>query len=424
MNFSRYIAQRLSLHSANSFQNIIVRLGITTLALSLAVIIVASAIIKGFKAEISDKVFGFWGHIHITSPSMNSMFEAKPISLNQDFYPSLDTIRKLAIRDDQDRIAGYTQGGVQGIYPYVLIAGIMETKTAFEGLILKGVDSTYNWQKMQSFLVEGDLSFMGDSLENRKILISRTTADRMQIGIGDRIIMHFVKNNQGIRRAFTVGGIYNTGLEEYDQQMAFIHLKVAQELLGWQPDQVSGFEVFLDHIDDIDFFDNYIYIDVLPTELYSESLRDKFSNIFDWLELQDTNEYVIMILLLTVAVINMISIILIMILERTSMIGILKAMGSRDWQTRNIFIHHAAKLILWGMAFGNLLGLSICFIQQKFKLIRLNEADYYISYAPVHLDLRLLLFVNLLFFLVTLVSLLIPTYYISKLSPVKSIRFN
>nr|HQU55657.1 ABC transporter permease [Saprospiraceae bacterium] len=355
MNFSRYIAQRLSLHSANSFQNIIVRLGITTLALSLAVIIVASAIIKGFKAEISDKVFGFWGHIHITSPSMNSMFEAKPISLNQDFYPSLDTIGKLAIRDDQDRITGYTQGGVQGIYPYVLIAGIMETKTSFEGLILKGVDSTYNWQKMQSFLVEGDLSFMNDSLENRKILISRTTADRMEIGIGDRIIMHFVKNNQGIRRAFTVGGIYNTGLEEYDQQMAFIHLKVAQELLGWQSDQVSGFEVFLDHIDDIDYFDNYIYIDVLPTELYSESLRDKFSNIFDWLELQDTNEYVILILLLTVAVINMISIVLIMILERTSMIGILKAMGSRDWQTRNIFIYHTAKLILWGMAVGNFL---------------------------------------------------------------------
>ncbi|HPG05725.1 MAG TPA: ABC transporter permease [Saprospiraceae bacterium] len=424
MNFSRYIAQRLSLHSANSFQNIIVRLGITTLALSLAVIIVASAIIKGFKAEISDKVFGFWGHIHITSPSMNSMFEAKPISLNQDFYPSLDTIGKLAIRDDQDRITGYTQGGVQGIYPYVLIAGIMETKTSFEGLILKGVDSTYNWQKMQSFLVEGDLSFMNDSLENRKILISRTTADRMEIGIGDRIIMHFVKNNQGIRRAFTVGGIYNTGLEEYDQQMAFIHLKVAQELLGWQSDQVSGFEVFLDHIDDIDYFDNYIYIDVLPTELYSESLRDKFSNIFDWLELQDTNEYVILILLLTVAVINMISIVLIMILERTSMIGILKAMGSRDWQTRNIFIYHTAKLILWGMAVGNFLGLSICLIQQKFKLIHLNEADYYISYAPVHLDFRLLLFVNLLFFLVTVLSLLIPTYYISKLSPVKSIRFN
>ncbi|MCB0656302.1 MAG: ABC transporter permease [Saprospiraceae bacterium] len=424
MNFPRYIARRLSLHSATSFQNIIVRLGITTLALSLAVIIVASAIIKGFKAEISEKVFGFWGHIHITSPSMNSMFEAKPIALHQSFYPSLDTIRRLGIEGENGQITGYTKGGVEGIYPFVLIAGIMETRDEFEGLILKGVDSSYNWKKMQSFLVEGDLTFLSDSLDDRKILISRTTADRLKLSLDDWVIMHFVKNNQGIRRAFKVGGIYNTGLEEYDRQMAFIHLKEAQQLLGWGPDQVSGFEVFLENIDDIDYFDNYIYIDVLPTELYSESLRDKFSNIFDWLELQDTNEYVIMILLLTVAVINMISIILIMILERTSMIGILKAMGSRDWQTRNIFIYHAAKLILWGMVIGNGIGLGICFIQERFKLIKLNEADYYISYAPVHLDVKLLILLNLLFFLVTLASLLIPTYYISKLSPVKSIRFN
>lgn len=226
-----------------------------------------------------------------------------------------------------------------------------------------------------------------------------------------------------MRRLFQVGGIYKTGLEEYDRKFALCDIRVVQDLLGWNHRQVAGFEIWLDDIHDLDLYNSYIYDEVLPPDLLCVSIRDKFPAIFEWLQLQDYNEVVILSLMLAVAIVNMITALLVLVLERTTMIGVLKALGETNGRIRQIFLYHAAVITLTGMFWGNLLGIGFCLLQDRYHLISLNEADYYLSYAPVQLNWFPWLLINLGTLAVTLVFLLLPSFVVSKISPVRAIRF-
>lgn len=401
-------------------------------ALSVAVMIAASALIAGFKNEISRKIFEFWGHIHITDTSYSLSFEPQPIEQHQSFYPSLDSIRHIVYKEPEV-LWGYetgrevertSRGGIRHIQAFAHKPGIIRTKTAMEGILLKGIGPDFDWENLQPYLLEGRPLQLNDTAPSRDIILSRQTADRLQVGVGDKFIVYFVKENEQLRRLFQVCGIYKTGLEEYDRKIALCDIRQVQQLLGWNGHQVAGFEVWLDDIRDMDLYNEYIYSEVLDNELLSVSIRDKFPAIFEWLQLQDYNEIVILGLMLAVAIVNMITALLVLVLERTTMIGILKALGERDGRIRQVFLYHAAVITLTGMFWGNLLGVGFCVLQDRFHLIRLNEADYYLSYAPVELNWAPWLVINVGTLLVTLVFLLLPSYVVSKVSPVRAIRFS
>lgn len=442
MNITHFIARRVALSEQKTFSRLIIRIAIAAVAISVAVMIVATALIAGFKEEIRAKIFGFWGHIHITEPNIShSMVDLAPINKNRDFYPRMEEVGRIPYLEDGEFMGRefsrekITKGGIRHIQVFALKPGMIQFNDEIEGIILKGVGPDFDWSFLERYIQDGrplDLADTSrtttDSLSSnsisKEILISRQTADRLQIGVGDEFIVNFVEEKGSqLRRRFSVAGIYKTGLEEYDRKFALVDIRQIQRLMGWTSDQVSGFEVILDNIEDLDAFDQYIFYDVIPNDLYSESIRKRTPEIFDWLDLQNVNEVVILGLMITVAIINMMTALLILILERTNMIGTLKAMGSNNWEIRKIFLYYAGYIILMGLFWGNIIGLMICFVQDRFELIRLSEADYYLSVAPVHVNFWTLLGLNMGSLVLILLFLVIPSYLITRISPVKAIRF-
>jgi lipoprotein-releasing system permease protein len=425
VNLSLFIARRIAFSGGNNFSRLIIRIAIAAVSLSVAVMIASSALIAGFKSEISRKIFEFWGHIHISDTAYSLSFEPEPVSLEQDFYPSLDTIRRIS--EETAIQIGWNgplpRGGIRHIQVFAHKPGIIRTKTAMEGVLLKGVGPDFDWNNLQPYLLEGRPLALPDTAASRDIVISRQTADRLQLGLGDKFIVHFVKEREQTRRLFQVCGIYKTGLEEYDRKFALCDIRQVQNLMGWEAGEVAGFEIWLDDLRDLDFYNEYIYQEILPDNLLAVSIRDKFPSIFEWLALQDYNEIVILVLMLAVAIINMITALLVLVLERSTMIGILKALGAANGRVRSIFLYHAAVITLYGIGFGNLLGLGFCWLQDRFRFIRLNEADYYLSYAPVRIEWWTVLGINLGTLAVTLLFLLLPSFVVSGIAPVRAIRF-
>ena len=432
MNLPYFIAQKVAGSGQKSFSLLIIRIAIVAIALSITVMIVSTALIRGFKTEISKKIFGFWGHIHITDAQTSRSFETAPIDINQAFYPDLDTIsnvdylgefRILGFPISDRKVVKQTYGGVRHIQSYAHKPGIIKTKEEFEGIILKGIGTDYDWSNLESYLQEGRPIAFSDSTASEDIIISRQTADRLKLKLEDKFIVHFVKGNAQLRRRFAVCGIYKTGLEEYDQKFALVDIRRVQRLLGWEENQIGGFEVFIDDIRDLEHLNEHIYIEELPNDLFSQTIRDKFPSIFEWLALQDINEIVILALMVIVAIINMITALMILILERTNMIGILKALGTRNWSIRKIFLYYAAYIIGIGLFWGNLIGLLLCFIQDRFELIRLSEADYYLTVAPIQVEFWTILLLNVGTLIITLFFLVLPSYLVTNITPVKAIRF-
>ncbi|MCO6480935.1 MAG: ABC transporter permease [Phaeodactylibacter sp.] len=434
MNFERFIARRVAASGQQSFSRLILRIAVAAVALSVAVMICSNALISGFKKEISTKIFGFWGHIHITDTDINrSLLEAYPISKDQPFYPALDTIGRLEYLQ-QEEWFGYrverrkeTKGGIRHIQVFAIKPGIIEAgkkkDKEIEGIILKGIGEDFDWAFMDQYIKRGRAINLPDSAMSDEILISDQTAARLQVDTGDTFIVHFVQQGEQLKRRFTVSGVYRTGLEEYDQKFALVDIRQIQRLLGWDADQVSGFEVFIDDIDDLAPITEFIYFEELPPDLYAETIREKLPEIFDWLDLQDINEVVILSLMITVAIINMITALMILILERTNMIGILKALGSNNWSIRKVFLYYAAYIIAVGLFWGNFIGIGLCLLQDRFEFITLSEENYYLSTAPIDLNFWPILLLNLGTLAVTLFFLIIPSYLVTSISPVKAIRF-
>ena len=393
--------------------------------------IIATSLIRGFQNEISNKIFGFWGHIHIMDVGMTNSLEAYPIDIDQSFYPHLDTIKKLrylanptflGYTFDDRVIEKETYGGVKHIQAFANFPGVIKTKDQMEGIILKGIGKDYDWDNLKTYLKEGEPLVFTDSV-SRDIVISRQTADRLKLEIGDRLIVYFIKNNDQVQRRFNVRSIYKTGLEEYDQKFAMVDIRILQDLMDWDRNLVGGFEVFIDDIRDMEAINKHIYFEELPNDLFSETIKEKSPSIFEWLALQDINEVVILALMIMVSIINMITALMILILERTNMIGTLKALGYTNWGIRKIFLYYAAYIIGIGLIWGNLFGISLCALQDYFEIITLPEADYYLSYAPIEFNWLTIFLINIGTLSITLLSLTIPTYLVTRISPVKAIRF-
>ncbi len=432
MNLSHFIARKVAFSNRRSFSALIIRIAVAAVALSLAVMIVATAVITGFKHQIGEKIFGFWGHIHITNAQVNrNAGEVLPIDGDQPFLPDLRRTGRISYTETWE-LAGMewpfertrrTKGGIRHVQRFALKPGIIKTGSEIEGIVLKGIGTDFDGQFFDQYLQEGERLPLSDSLTASDVVISRQTADRLQLRTGDRFLFSFVKDGELYPRRLTVRGIYKTGLEEYDRKFALVDIRKARELLGWQDNQVAGFEVFVDDLADLDLFAEYVYLDLLPPSLYCETVREKFPAIFEWLALQDINEVVILALMVVVALINMVTALMILILERTNMIGILKALGMRNWDIRKVFLYHSAYIVGAGLGWGNLLGIGCCWLQERYGLIRLDEENYYLSVAPVELDWVHLLWLNAGALSVILLFLTIPSWLVSRISPLKAIRF-
>jgi lipoprotein-releasing system permease protein len=278
---------------------------------------------------------------------------------------------------------------------------------------------------MEGFLVQGkaDVRPVGAD-KTPAILLSRPIAEKMQVRQGQEVIMSFIMQGQQIKRRFYVNGIYKTGMEEYDKRLCLVDIEGLRSILGWPQDEVQGMEVILDDIRDMDVIADYIYSEILPAQYYAETVRQKFPSIFDWLNLQDINEEIIISLMILVAIINMVTVLLILILERTQMIGVLTSLGMSNAAIRGIFLYHAAYIILYGLVMGNFLGLGIAWLQMQTGFIKLDEANYYLDSAPVLLEWGPILWINAGTFVVTLLTLILPTYLVTRISPVKALRFS
>lgn len=408
MRWEFTLAMRISNGKEKSFASVIIRIASLAVALSIAVMIVTTALITGFKSEISSKIFGFWGHLHINAANVyQNLLEIDPIENNQDFYPVLKNMQ-----------------GVKAVQVYAIQPGIVKGKNDLDGIFLKGIGSDFNWQFFENYLQEGDIITFPAEEASNQIIISKQTASRLSLKTGDNFRLFFVKNGTMLKRNFKISGIYKTGLEEYDSKFALVDIRKVQQLQGWAENQIGGYEVFIDDISKIDYWAEVIYSNVLPPELNVQSIRDKLPEIFEWLSLQDINEVVILSLMIVVAIINMVTALLILMLERTRMIGILKSLGSSNWSIRRIFMFYAGIIASKGMFLGNIIGVSLCLLQKYGHFIKLSEENYYLNEAPILLNFSHILFINLGTILVIVLFLILPTWLITRISPVRTLRMD
>jgi len=395
-----------------SFSRSIVGIAMFGIALSLAVMIVAVAIVTGFKKEISNKVTGFGAHIQIQNMDSNLSYEMVPIPRD------LESVARISQLE-----------GIKNVQAFAIKAGIIKTGEEIHGAVLKGIDGTYDWTFIKKHLSEGELFQVSDTLRSNKVVLSGSTARRLNLGVGDRFTMYFIQDPPRAR-TFTISGLYNTSLEQFDQLYIFADIKQVQRLNNWREDQVSGYEVLITKMEELPELSTQVRelvgLDFLDdgSRLKVETIREKNTQIFDWLNLQDMNVVVLVILMLVVAGINMISGLLILILERTNMIGILKALGTNNVSVRKIFMYQSGYLTLVGLFWGNLFGLGICLLQKYLNLVSLDPTSYYLDTVPINLNLLHLLLLNLGTMLITFLFLLIPSGIIARISPDKSIRFN
>ena len=383
----------------------IIAIATASISLGIAVMIVAIAIVTGFKSEIRSKVIGFGSHIQITNFDSNSSFEPSPIEKDQHFYPGLNAV-----------------DGIRHIQIYATKAGIIKTDDEIEGVVLKGVGSDFDWDFFNSKIVDGEAFTVVDGDKTNKVLISKYTSNKLDLKVGQSVFMYFIQQEQRIRK-FTVSGIYDTGLDEFDKLYVIGDIQHIQKLNDWDEAQIGGFEVLIDNFDDLDRLGEYIYNEI-GAELFSQTIRESNSQIFDWLDLQNINAKIILILMIFVAGINMVSALLILILNRTKMIGILKAIGANNWTVRKIFIYVATSLIGRGLLWGNLIGITLCWFQMKYGIIGLDQESYYVSVIPVILEAKSIVLLNLVTLLVCILFLIIPSWIVTKIQPVAAMRFN
>jgi lipoprotein-releasing system permease protein len=374
--------------------------------------IIAVAILTGFKKQIREKVVGFGSNIQIVNFDSNLSFETAPIHEGQSFIPKIKKIP-----------------GISHIQVFATKAGIIKTDEEIQGVVLKGVGSDFDWSYFESNFVDGEIFTVSDSVRTEKVVISKKISDMLRLRIGDSFAMHFVQDPPRMRK-FTVSGIYETSLEEFDKIYVFCDIGHIKRLNNWDDDQISGFEIFIDNFDRLDLITEAVQdavgYQILPDEDKFKviNIREKYPQIFDWLNFQDLNVIIIITLMLVVAGFNMISGLLILILEKTNMIGILKALGSEDKTIRKVFLYQAAYLIGKGLLWGNLIGVGLAFIQLKTGIISLDPSSYYIKTVPINLNIVHIILLNAGTMAAIIIMLLVPSKLISRISPIKAIRYD
>ena len=410
MNYEFFIAKRIIGSKAykSSISAPIIKIGIAAIAIGIVVMMIAIATGIGLQQKIRDKVVAFSGHVNITNyDSNNSQESVFPISKKQEFYPEFKSVE-----------------GISHIQAIATKFGVIRTETDFEGAILKGVGSDYNWSYFKAFLIEGRLPDYSDK-RNEDVLISQYLANRLQFKLGDTFQMIFKKEDPNKLPniiTYTIVGIYNSGFQDFDAQYLLGDIRHLQRINKWEDDQIGSFEVFINDYSELQEKGIEIYKNT-PSTLNTQTIDDKYYSILEWIKIFDKNIYGIIGIMILVAGINMITALLVLILERTQMIGILKALGSNNWSIRKLFIYNASYLIFLGLLWGNILGLGLLFAQKYFKLFQLNPSVYYVTEAPVYISLSYIVALNIGTLILCLLMLLVPSYIITKISPVKAIRF-
>ena len=411
MNLEYFIAKRLITAKDNksSISAPIIKIAISAIAIGMIMMIVSVATGIGLQQKIREKISAFNGHIIIANFDNNqSETTLVPVSKKQDFYPKFNSVPE-----------------VSHVQAVASKAGIIRTADAFEGIVFKGVGTDYSWVNIKEYLVSGRLPNLSGQL-NPEVIISQYLANRLKLKVGDNFNTFFIKEGQNklpnIRR-FKIVGIFNSGFQEFDATFVLGDIRHIQRINKWSADQVGAFEVFVDDFDNINKIGEKVYEHTGST-LDSKTIVEKYSYIFEWLQLFDFNIVVILIVMILVATINMVVALLVLILERTQIIGILKAIGANNWSIRKMFLYNASYLILRGLFWGNLIGISILLIQKYFGVIELNPENYYVNQAPVYINVVYIVLLNVLTVGVCFLVLLIPSYIITKITPVKAIRFD
>lgn len=414
MNLEYFIAKRLITGKEHkiSISAPIIKIAIAAIAISVVMMLIAMATGEGLKGKIREKVAAFNGHIQIYNYDNNSSeVSVAPVSLVQEFYPEFKDV-----------------DGISHVQAVASKAGVIRTEDTFEGIIAKGVGGEYNWSAFEEYLVAGSIpDFKGEL--NDEVLMSRLMANRLQLKSGDSFFTFFLKDGtvsmvgSPNQRKFLIRGIYDSGFEEFDSKYVFVDIRHIQRMNKWDADQVGNFEVFLENFDEIDEKTNEIYGKTLST-LDTHNIKRRYGHIFEWISLFDFNIALIIGIMIVVGGINMITALLVLILERTQMIGILKALGSANWSIRKVFLYNATYLIVIGLIWGNTIGLGIIWVQHKYRLFKFpNPKEYYIEYIPVSIDLSSIVALNLGVWLLCMLMLIVPSYIITKITPVKAIRF-
>jgi len=411
LNLEHFIAKRLitAKDHKSSISAPIIKIAIAAIAIGIVMMIVSIATGIGLQQKIRQKVSAFNGHIIISNFNGNeSDGSIEPVSTNQKFYPKFNAVE-----------------GVNHIQAVATKLGIIRTETDFEGITFKGVGKDYKWEYLEEYLIDGRLPKLKSSL-NEEVLISQYLANRLKLKLNDSFNTFFLNEGDSKlpkSRRFKIVGIYNSGFQEFDAAFIIGDIRHIQRLNKWNSNQVGSFEIFVDDFTKIDEKGKQVYKEI-PSTLNAQTIVEKYYYIFDWLKLFDFNIIVILIIMVIVSTINMVVALLVLILERTQMIGILKSLGSDNWSIRKIFLYNSLYLILRGLFWGNTIGIGLLLIQKKFEIIKLNPESYYVNVASVEINILYILALNVGTVLVCLLVLLIPSYLITKISPAKTIRFD
>jgi len=416
LNTNLYIARRIfsAKENRNNLSHRIVNIALFGIVLGLVVLILSVAIVTGYKSEVGRKVIGFGSHLQIVNLDSNQSFETAPISEVQPFIQELKNIE-----------------GIRHVQVFATKPGIIRTDDEIQGVVLKGIGSDFDWSFFQENKVAGEPFHVQDTVRSNKVWVSKQMADLLKLKLGDDLIMFFIHQSEFVprQRKFELAGIYKTSLEEFDRMFVLVDINHIRRLNNWKNDEVSGFEILVNDFKTLSDQESEVHHLLLRNSvadgpvLQVVSIKEKYRHIFDWLSLLDMNVWIILVLMVLVAGFNMVSSLLVIILERTQMIGILKAMGARNWSIRKVFLYFSVLLILKALVLGNLLGVGICLIQKYTHVLRLDPASYYLEYVPINLNIWHLVLLNVGTISVTMLMLLLPSYFITKVSPEKTIRF-
>lgn len=417
MNTELFISRRLFFEKKNKkfLSQRIIRIALAGIALGLAVMIVSVAVITGFKREIRNKVIGFGSHIQIVNFDSSNSYETRPVSRKQPFLDNLLSI-----------------DGVRKAEVYATKPGMIKTNEYIQGIVFKGVDSSYDWSFFREHLTTGSLPVINDTVRTDQILISEQVSQLLEVDVGDRVVLYFVNEDESMPRMLqlTISGLYRTSLEELDNIFVLGDLQQVQRLNNWKRDQISGFEIAISDFNRINEIEQQVRSSVINYSVENDAIlrttniTREYPQIFDWLSILDMNVWVILILMALVAGFNMISGLLVLILERSKMIGILKALGSPNWSIRKVFLYLSAFLTSRGLLWGNLVGIGFIVIQHFFEPVKLNPTTYYVDVVPVNFSIVHLILLNIGTIAATILMLVVPSYLVSKISPEKTIRFD
>lgn len=410
MKVAGFIANRIAFNQQKTFSRFIIRLSVVATVISVVVMILALSFANGFQEAVSQKIFSFWGHIRIQEKQPDKAIITEEIPINKN-----DTLVSDILQNPQ----------VKSIHPFATRYAILKTQEDIEGVLVKGLDSTYDFNNLAPFIRQGRPIHFNDSSFSREILVSEYTASRMKLKVNDSLIIYFIMPGENPRpRKIIITGIYKTGIEEYDRLFAIGDIKLIQKLNNWLPTEVGGYEIFLANYKAIDTTTSELYnMESFPGTWDAISVKKISPNIFDWLNMQDMTRNVLILIMVIVAVINLITCLLILVLERVRMIGILKSLGATDWTVQKIFLRHSLIITITGILTGAAIALTLLWLQQETGFIKLKEDAYYLSTAAVKIVWWQIAVVCGATLAVSLAIMMIPSLLVRKIQPVKAIQF-